>query len=340
MKSHTEKNKKPIMALIYLMALLSLCFSNTLFAQGVKDIEEKEEINKELKSDESAPEATLLPLHQLFYKNQMGVRVNPLGLEDRFNIGYRLRLYDNPGLLWRDAHIGLDLGVTISPAIGRVGATLTIKPIAVMKLTATSNFVTYFGNLDYMQSFDSASAEHSEDIINKGSDAEENYSSMGFEGKLRAELLVKVGPVVLRTDTNFIYTDMDLTAGDPVYYHIGQDIMLPDAGWFLTNDTDLVFLTDFGLIAGLRASTVHSFYDESHFLPGESTENLNTPTFRAGPLVAYTFDNEPGGFKKPTAVLMVNWWFKHRYRTGVEVSQALPYMLLGFIFEGDIWNRD
>jgi hypothetical protein len=41
----------------------------------------------------------------------------------------------------------------------------------------------------------------------------------------------------------------------------------------------------------------------------------------------------------PTAFLLVQWWAKHRYRTGAEdgVGAGVPYIVLGFSFEGDFW---
>ena len=43
---------------------------------------------------------------------------------------------------------------------------------------------------------------------------------------------------------------------------------------------------------------------------------------------------------KPTLYLLAQWWVKHRYRTGQEVSQGLPMIVLGFSFTGDLWKRD
>ena len=43
--------------------------------------------------------------------------------------------------------------------------------------------------------------------------------------------------------------------------------------------------------------------------------------------LAYNF--KPGlskGFDNPTVWVIVNWWLKHRYRTGLDVKQAAPYL--------------
>jgi hypothetical protein len=35
-------------------------------------------------------------------------------------------------------------------------------------------------------------------------------------------------------------------------------------------------------------------------------------------------------------VLITSWYLKHRYRTGQDVSQAVPYVVLGFAFTSDL----
>ena len=64
--------------------------------------------------------------------------------------------------------------------------------------------------------------------------------------------------------------------------------------------------------------------------------SLSSPGTRAG---VKRRDKGPPGvfFNNPTAILIVNWWLEHPYRTGQEVSQAVPYIVLGFAFNGDIW---
>jgi hypothetical protein len=39
---------------------------------------------------------------------------------------------------------------------------------------------------------------------------------------------------------------------------------------------------------------------------------------------------------KPTILMIGNWWLAHRYRTGVDVSQLMPYFLIGFQVTTDL----
>ena len=70
----------------------------------------------------------------------------------------------------------------------------------------------------------------------------------------------------------------------------------------------------------------------------EDEVDPNPMTHRVGPFLAYRFYSEPRGstmFNEPTIILIVNWWLSHRYRTGEDVSQAVPYIVLGFLFNGE-----
>jgi hypothetical protein len=83
----------------------------------------------------------------------------------------------------------------------------------------------------------------------------------------------------------------------------------------------------------------HHFYRDSDFLPGEAIEDPNGPIMRLGPVLAYRFFDEPGeAFNQPTILAIVNWHLKHRWRTGLDTHQALPYIALAFSFSGELWS--
>ena len=130
-------------------------------------------------------------------------------------------------------------------------------------------------------------------------------------------------------------SELGLEEERPLYYHIRFDVLAQDKSWFVHNDTDLIYLSDFGLAAGARLSLSHSFIDEANLGDAEDRETL----LRLGPLAAYTFFDEPGAsFNKPTLLAIAGWWLLHPFRTGEDVSQAVPYIALGFRFEGDLFR--
>lgn len=281
------------------------------------------------------------PRHRISHSNLLLLRINPLGLEDWLDVGYRYRLYDHESAVFRDNHAGLAFTPTISPGVVRVGGTGEVRPLSILMLSMGYYFVSWFGTFDFLQSYPSARAAHSDSDLERGTDDGRNYATIGSELQLKAQPIVKVGPVVVRDEVNFYYSNTDLRRGDRTYYNIRIDALVPNRGWALTNDTDVIYLTDFGLVAGVRSTVTHAFFTERHFAPGEPHENLSSPTWRLGPLLAYVFSDDLSvGFNKPTALLIVNWWLKHRYRTGDDVHQAVPYLIVAFKFEGDLWRAD
>jgi hypothetical protein len=292
-------------------------------------------------SSASAADKPLPARHRIHYSSLLAARLNPLGLEEQIAVGYRLRLYESPKILWRDCFVGLDFTPVLNPAQVRVGAELTVKPIALLSLAARYSFLSWVGTFEYLQSYTSPHADHSDSALDEGKENDQNYATTGGQLQLHAQVLGKVGPIVLRNDLKLFHTDADLRSDDRVFYSITIDAMVPDGGWALTNDTDLVWMSSFGLVAGVRTSVVHAFYRDGDYLPGESTDNPNTPHVRVGPIVAYVFYDRPESwFNKPTVLVILNWFVKHRYRTGADVSQGMPYVVLGFRFSGDLWSRD
>jgi hypothetical protein len=70
---------------------------------------------------------------------------------------------------------------------------------------------------------------------------------------------------------------------------------------------------------------------------GEPVSQPNGPTHRIGPAVLHTFYDKPERrFNRPTLIVLIQWWARHRWRTGVDVHPAVPYLVVGFLFEGDL----
>lgn len=270
------------------------------------------------------------------YDSTTGIRLNPLGLETLYTLGYRYRLHASTSRALRENDIGVVLNPTINPAVARMGGYLELRPLTMLNLQAGLYHTEYFGAFRALQTFDEASEEFSDTQLEENSDAKLNHPKSGLEVTVRALGLAKVGPIVLRTDLMFAYS---LLSEGELYYNPRMDVLAPTHGWFMHNDTDLLYLTDFGLAAGARASTTFAFYDDE--LVGGPKGEENVPMLRLGPMVAYTFYDKPERrFNKPTLIGIAGWWLLHRYRTGADVSQAIPCATIAFRFEGDLLQPD
>jgi len=272
-----------------------------------------------------------LPRHRIVYDNLIGARVNPLGVEDLYNLSYRARLYPSDSMALRDNAFAIGISPTLSPAIARFGGHVEIKPLSMLALSAGFYHVGYNSSFATLQSFPDARADYSDSRLSEGKDAGLNYPASGYEVTLRALAVAKLWQIAVRSDTLAFYTDLSLRAGDTVYYNQRVDLLLPDRGWGLTSDEDLAWVSNFGLVAGARFSVGKAFVEGEG--PG--------PIMRLGPLVGYTFFDEPGAsFNRPTVLGIFQWWLAHPSRTGQDVTQALPYIAVAFRCEGELWRSD
>ncbi|HET6583771.1 MAG TPA: hypothetical protein VFG69_09990 [Nannocystaceae bacterium] len=292
--------------------------------------------------------------HRFVYKNLTALRYNPLGLVNEFSFGWRVQLVDRNTALFKDSYFALKAHTFLNPAFGRVGPMVELQPLAVLNLQFIYNAVGYFRTFDQLQSFQSPRADYSDTELSERTD--QRYAGTGHYLTFSALLQGKVGRVAVRDNVKFYWADMGLARDpitkrqDTVYYDQTLDILHPDRGWVVTNDADVIYLFDFGLRLGARYTLTHAFYRDSMYLAGESTKNPNSPTHRVGPAILYSPPKwhikaakrtkvSRKRWYNPTAFLLVQWWAQHRWRTDADrdVSAAVPYVVLGFSFEGDFF---
>jgi hypothetical protein len=285
------------------------------------------------------------PPQRLFYANAIGAQINPLGLSYDGRMTYRLRLYESDDPVVRDNFVGGGLAAQITPASLRVGPLLEVAPVSFLRVWTAFQYSAYFGSADLLQSFPSPRSDYSPDELERrgnlpDGDPLKNYAAGGLEVTVGLDLAGRIGPIVLRASAKFVYADMNLRAGDRTFYDPANDVLVPDRGWIATSSADLLYVGLKKFVFGLRYSLVVPYYTDDSYLPGEPHEDDNRSQ-RLGPILAYTFSVRDGAaFTAPTVLLLVQWWLQHRYRTGAEVSQALPLIGVGFGFRGDLLPFD
>lgn len=283
------------------------------------------------------------PAQSIAYRNITAVRVNPLGLVNFARASYRFRLYESESDVLKQNYVGIGAAGGISPAWGRIGILAEVQPLTILRLYAQYEFIGYYGTFDLFASFPSATSDFSDSTIGTRAeqDATEAYSTTGSLLTLGATLQLKVGPIAVRSLFRAARTNYTLRSGDRVYYDQIFDMLMPDNGWMVVNDLDVLAVLQPGttqLAAGIRWSYSHSFYNDEHFTgPADQAAAPNNDIHRIGPLLAWQIRNNPGArFDRPTLILLAQWHLKHRWRTGADVTQALPYIGLAFSFQGDL----
>lgn len=296
------------------------------------------------------PKLAPRPRHRLIYSNLTALRYNPLGLVNEFTAGYRYQLVDKDSVLFNESFLAAQVHTYLTPAYARIGPKIDIQPLALLNLSATYDYTGYFGSFGLNQSFKSPTDVWSDTELDRrddsGDPAVDNYANTGHFVTLAALLQAKVKNIAIRDNLKFYWADYELRAGDTVSYDQTLDITIPNKGWAMTNDLDVLYLFDFGLTLGARYTLTEAFYQARHFQPAEPISRPNGPTHRVGPALLYTFFNRPHQrFNKPTLIVLTQWWAAHRFRTGQDVSAAVPYLVVGFRFEGDLlpnpatWNE-
>lgn len=295
------------------------------------------------------------PQRQLYYQNTTVARMNPLGLINRFNLQYRYRLFRSNSIFLRDNFIGAGMYSQISPAFVRFGPRVELKPVPFVILAASYESIGYLGNFDFVNSYANPAENYSDSNQDRIGNSGNNYGTFGHELTLELTLQIAAGPVAIRNVTRVGRPDFELENGDRFFYDPVYDILQQDEGWYLENNLDVLYLHADKWTVGARYTLVTPFYD------GVDRGN-NGPFDRIGPVLAYTFFKKyKDTFNGPSLIVLMQWWTRHRWRTGDAmgctagimtegggcsasngtlvtdgVSQFFPYIIIGFDFRGDL----
>ncbi|MEZ0314768.1 MAG: hypothetical protein ACAI38_23605 [Myxococcota bacterium] len=267
------------------------------------------------------------------YSSTTGARINPLGLFEQFQLRLTkpLASADETDPLWAGTYVRAEATLFASPATIGPGVGITAQPINILRLSASYTPIYYWGTFDSLQSFQSPNADY------RPSQAENrpSYSAWIHQWNIALLLQMKVKRFVVRSETVGSYLHANLQGSDTVYYDFVWDIATPKRGWVIQNDSDFLWLVTDRLTVGVRNTLITAIYPDWVFLPGEDRDPDNLPTDRMGPIIAYKLSLEKTGkFREPTLFLTTQWYIASKYRTGEDVSRAIPYLLGGINFSG------
>ena len=283
------------------------------------------------------------------------LRLNPLGLESRARIGLQKRLYYSEKAITRNNFLFLGSFPKINPASAQISLGGEIQPASILNIRAFGELQQFFGTFGFLQSFSSANANYADARLKDFRDdpAREPEAGRLLHFSIQPLLQVKAGPIAVRALFQLSYWSFDIREGENLVYEPTLDTLLPDKGWTFNVDTDVLYTGRPGLAIGLRHTYVRPFYNADHFENAgdqDAYEGRNAH-HRLGLFAAYTFKDEgPSTFNKPTVILIMSWYLKHRWRAGepdtarmVEdgatpddyINRAIPYFLAAFAFESD-----
>ena len=282
-------------------------------------------------SDDQMPSAALV------YKAVTVLRYNPQGAQERLSLGVRKRLTDSQHVLRKNTFAYAGLTAMLTPAMQRIGARVEVQPLAILKLYAAAEWVWYMGNFDFVTSYKDAAQDYSDTALKAAGDAGTNYASSGMTLSAGALLQAKVGPLALRSDNLLQHWRMPMHNQDPVFYDPFYDLLTPSRGWTLVQNNDLLYVKG-RLVVGLRHTMSRSLLPKKALEPVAADQSPRDVTHRVGPFAAYRLTAEGKYadrlFRRPTLVVLTQWWLQHPYRTGQDVSGGVPWIAFVLAFDG------
>jgi len=277
------------------------------------------------------------PPLRIFMENVLVGRVNPLALADLFRVGLAARLYRRTRPILRDNFLLFAASPRLTASSLRVGPQVELQPLSILSLRLTGELVRFWGLFDSVQSFASPYANWSDSALSKNGKLGLSYPTEGVHLIFEPMVQLRFGPIAVRDRVTIEYWNMHLRPGDVLFYEAGSDTLVPNNGVVLSNDVDVAWLTRVHLAVALRYSIVVPLYQNEHYAPGDVHDAALNRQQRLGPALAYTFmDRQFTRFHSVTLFGVAAWYLEHRFRTGADVSAAMPYLLGGLSFQSDL----
>ena len=115
-------------------------------------------------------ETTGFPRTRFVWQNLLAGRYNPLGLINRFDIGFRVQIIDKPGKIYKDSQASFLLHTAVSPAFTHIGGRIEIQPLSILRLGMTYAFMGSHAAFDFVQPFDDPNAEFDDTTLDDRED--------------------------------------------------------------------------------------------------------------------------------------------------------------------------
>jgi hypothetical protein len=264
-----------------------------------------------------------------YVRDQVAARLNPLGAFDELRGGWRQPMFSPRARALRHNFVGAALNASVSPAFARAGVFVEYAPLAFVDFYGIYEAGAYFGPAG-LHSFPTAGGAHySDDDLTR----DPVYSGAMHQLIAGTLLHLELGPVFVRSNSRFVFEQVDIRPGDRVFYDPNWDVLFPNKGWIYVNDVDVQVQPFRHFRVGVRYDVTHAFFSSPDLATSDTTQ-------RIGPIASYVFFEHPrAAFNTPMLALVVNWWIEHPYRTGGpapgSISQAIPYVGVAFSFRSN-----
>ena len=161
------------------------------------------------------------------FENTFAFVLNPLGIQDAFEVSWTKPINRSDALLYKDAHIAAGVVSKLTPAFERVGAWFEYSPLSIIDLRVGVEPVYYFGTYKVFLPFDRASARFDDHVI----EGRVKEAASGFAGRIyfSPSLKARVGAVVTRVRAELGFWKAQ-KKGEPFYYEPAWDTLIKASG--------------------------------------------------------------------------------------------------------------
>lgn len=170
----------------------------------------------------------------LRHESALQIRATPIGLSLYSNSGYRSGLWDHDSPLLDGTYVEGGVTSTLSPAFGWGGPYVELLPVAVLRLRASMQVMSYYGAFGYLYLPDDGQT-WDDDALDRAWDDSLGESATGWKIEAQATPQILLGGVVVTAETSVRRIDMDVSDS---YYEPFFDLFLePRDTLFITRPT-------------------------------------------------------------------------------------------------------
>lgn len=161
------------------------------------------------------------------FENSFAFVLNPLGVQNAFDVSWTRSITTSQSLIVKDAHVATGASAKLTPAFGRLGAWFEYAPLSILDLRLGVEPVYYFGTYKAFLPFDRVDARFDDDVI----EARVDEAASGLAGRLyfSPTLKMRAGAWVARVKTEVSWWKAQ-RKGDPFFYEPAWDTLIGSSG--------------------------------------------------------------------------------------------------------------
>lgn len=244
-------------------------------------------------------------------ENTFAFVLNPLGIQDAFDVSWTRSITDSGRLIVKDAHLAVGVSSKLTPAFERVGAWFEYSPLSVIDLRVGIEPVYYFGTYKVFLPFNRIDARFDDDVI----ESRVKEAASGFAGRVYVSptLKARVGAVVARVKAEYSWWKAQ-EKGEPYFYEPAWDTIIGATGSRVLT-LEALALREFKL-SGNKTLLVGPVYD----LTSVSDARINRKQ-DIGVLAVWSKAGTFHALKDPTVVAKIFYFLEDPWRRHDHAAQ-------------------